>query len=70
MIFIHTAYRFNTRVYAQPILHKEVAVHYGLQEAAPDQFDAEVSEQQAAPAPKVRKEFPETWLWESVDLTR
>lgn len=44
-------------------------MHYGLQEAAPDQFDAEVSEGQSAAAPKVRKEFPETWLWENVDLT-
>lgn len=66
-------HRFNTRVYAQPILHKEAVVQYGLALGAPEMsvFDSEISEQEPSPAPpRVRTEFPETWLWEMVDVNR
>lgn len=67
------AYRFNNRVFVQPILHKEAVVHYGLALGAPEMsvFDSEISEREPTPAPpRVRKEFPETWLWEMVDVNR
>lgn len=66
-----SAYKFSTRV--QAILHKDAIVHYGLANPVENEmsvFDSEISERESIPAPRVRKEFPETWLWESVDISR
>lgn len=69
-------FKLHTRVFASPVYHKGGVVHFSVENVVDEGVmlqSAFVSREPSANSvepPRIRKDFPETWLWEDFDIKK